>query len=109
MGTEQSDRFLLTKRTQIGPETERLWANAIGDLLEFMGTDEQSADATPQAAMYKAVVNLEGQYALWPTDRDNAPGWSDAGPDGSEEDVLAQIATAWTNMIPLSARLPAPR
>ena len=29
--------------------------------------------------LYKVVINHEEQYSLWPIDRDNPPGWRDAG------------------------------
>ena len=29
------------------------------------------------------------QYSIWPADRENAPGWHDAGPTGTKEDCLA--------------------
>lgn len=29
--------------------------------------------------IYKVVVNSEGQYSIWPADRENALGWNDAG------------------------------
>ena len=53
---------------------------------------------------YKVVVNHEEQYSVWPADRENAPGWKDAGKTGSKEECLAHIKTVWTDMRPLSLR-----
>lgn len=55
-------------------------------------------------AIYKVVVNHEEQYSLWPAERENPPGWRDAGKTGTREDCLAHIQDVWTDMRPLSAR-----
>jgi MbtH protein len=54
--------------------------------------------------VYKVVVNHEEQYSIWPADRDNALGWTDAGKSGSKEQCLAHIKDVWTDMRPLSLR-----
>jgi MbtH protein len=54
--------------------------------------------------IYKVVVNHEEQYSIWPADRENPPGWRDAGPSGSKADCLAYIKEIWTDMRPLSLR-----
>jgi len=53
---------------------------------------------------YKVVLNHEEQYSIWPADRDNAPGWRDAGKQGSKAECLAYINEVWTDMRPLSLR-----
>ena len=53
---------------------------------------------------YKVVVNHEEQYSIWPVDRENAPGWKDAGKSGSKDECLAYIKEVWTDMRPLSLR-----
>lgn len=53
---------------------------------------------------YKVVVNHEEQYSIWPVDRENAFGWSDAGKSGTKEECLAYIKEVWTDMRPLSLR-----
>lgn len=53
---------------------------------------------------YKVVVNAEEQYSIWPEDRANALGWSDAGKSGPKEECLAYIREVWTDMRPLSLR-----
>ncbi|WP_018789032.1 MbtH family protein [Micromonospora sp. CNB394] len=54
--------------------------------------------------IYRAVVNDEEQYSIWPADRDLPPGWRDAGRTGPKADCLAYIAEVWTDMRPLSLR-----
>lgn len=53
---------------------------------------------------YKVVVNHEEQYSIWPADRDNAPGWRDAGKQGAKADCLGWIDVNWTDLRPLSLR-----
>lgn len=53
---------------------------------------------------YKVVVNHEEQYSIWPAERENAPGWSDAGKSGSKDDCLQHIEEVWVDMRPLSLR-----
>jgi uncharacterized protein YbdZ (MbtH family) len=62
-------------------------------------SDEQEDTAT-----YKVVVNHEEQYSLWSVDRDNPPGWQDAGKSGLKAECLAYIQEVWTDMRPLSLR-----
>ena len=52
----------------------------------------------------KVVVNHEGQYSLWFVDRENPPGWEDAGKTGTKEECLAFVEEVWTDMRPLSLR-----
>jgi MbtH protein len=53
---------------------------------------------------YKVVVNHEEQYSIWPADRENAPGWNDAGKEGTKDECLHYIKEVWTDMRPLSLR-----
>ena len=53
---------------------------------------------------YKVVLNHEEQYSIWPVDRENAPGWRDAGQAGTKAECLAYIERVWTDMRPLSLR-----
>lgn len=53
---------------------------------------------------YKVVLNHEEQYSIWPADRENPAGWSDAGKTGSKDECLAFIKEVWTDMRPLSLR-----
>jgi len=54
--------------------------------------------------IYKAVINDEEQYSIWPTGRDNPRGWRDAGKEGPKSEVLVYINEVWTDMRPLSLR-----
>jgi MbtH protein len=54
--------------------------------------------------LYKVVVNHEEQYSIWPADRPNPPGWSDADKVGTKEKCLDYIEEAWADMRPLSVR-----
>lgn len=61
-------------------------------------------DEKEDKTIYKVVVNHEEQYSIWPTDRENALGWKDAGKTGAKEECLAWIKEVWTDMRPLSLR-----
>ena len=39
--------------------------------------------------IYRAVVNHEEQYSIWPADRELPLGWNDAGKTGTKQEVLA--------------------
>jgi len=54
--------------------------------------------------LYKVVLNDEEQYSIWPADRENAPGWHDAGKSGTKDVCLAHIKEVWTDMRPASLR-----
>jgi MbtH protein len=51
---------------------------------------------------YCVLVNLEGQYSLWPTFRDIPNGWSAVGPRGKRSVCLEYIEQNWTDMRPKS-------
>ena len=63
-------------------------------------TREEGEDTT----IYKVVVNHEEQYSIWPVERQNAPGWRDAGKTGTKQECLTYIGQVWTDMRPLSLR-----
>jgi MbtH protein len=62
------------------------------------------AEDTADGRTYCVVVNHEGQYSIWPTDRELPPGWREEGKEGSRDECLAHIGTVWTDMRPLSLR-----
>lgn len=62
--------------------------------------NEEKEDTT----IYKAVVNHEEQYSIWPIDRANPLGWNDAGKSGTKAECLAYIKDVWIDMRPLSLR-----
>jgi MbtH protein len=49
---------------------------------------------------YKVVVNDNGQYSIWPTNRENARGWRDAGKTGTQQECLAYIKQVWKDTQP---------
>jgi MbtH protein len=63
---------------------------------ELMSDDDQ--------ARYKVVVNHEEQYSIWPAERANPVGWTDAGKIGNKAECLAYIREMWTDLRPLSLR-----
>jgi MbtH protein len=78
------------------PAIERIQQGDIGS----MTTRNEQEDLT----VYKVVMNHEEQYSIWPVDRENALGWSDAGKQGSKSECLEYIEQVWTDMRPLSLR-----
>jgi MbtH protein len=63
-------------------------------------TQEEFEETRP----YKAVVNHEEQYSIWPAERENPLGWRDAGKTGTKRECLDYINEVWTDMRPLSLR-----
>lgn len=63
-------------------------------------SEDNPADATP----WKVVLNHEGQYSIWPVDRENPAGWQDAGKVGLKQECLAFVEEVWTDMTPVSLR-----
>ncbi|HEV2863291.1 MAG TPA: MbtH family protein [Pyrinomonadaceae bacterium] len=63
-----------------------------------------NSEEREDSKVYKVVVNHEEQYSIWPADRENAPGWNDAGKQGTKAECLAYIEEVWTDMRPLSLR-----
>jgi len=62
------------------------------------------SDEREDTTIYKAVVNDEEMYSIWPADRELPLGWRDAGKQGLKAEVLAWIEEVWTDMRPLSLR-----
>lgn len=62
------------------------------------------ADDPNENQRYKVVVNHEEQYSIWPEERENALGWTDAGFSGIKQACLDHIEAVWTDMRPLSLR-----
>jgi MbtH protein len=54
--------------------------------------------------IYKVVVNHKQEYSIWPADRENALGWSDAGKTGTKQECLNYVKEIWTDSKPLSLR-----
>jgi len=62
------------------------------------------SEETEDNTVYKVVLNHEEQYSIWPADRENALGWTDAGKSGTKQECLEYIKEVWTDMRPLSVR-----
>jgi MbtH protein len=43
---------------------------------------------------YKVVVDHEDQYSIWPADRENPLGWTDAGKTGTNQECQRYIKEA---------------
>ena len=63
--------------------------------------EESESEST---IVYRAVVNHEEQYSIWPTDQPLPLGWRDCGKVGSKTECLDYIELVWTDMRPLSLR-----
>ena len=59
---------------------------------------------TEDARIYRAVVNHEEQYSIWPAEKDLPLGWREAGKTGTKQECLSYIEEVWTDMRPLSLR-----
>ncbi|MFE4588995.1 MbtH family protein [Streptomyces laurentii] len=53
---------------------------------------------------YFVVANGEGQYSIWPAQRELPRGWQEEGPARSREQCLSYIEETWTDMTPKSVR-----
>ena len=53
-----------------------------------------SQDEREDNTIYKVVVNHEEQYSIWPADRENARGLSDAGKSGTKAECTAYVEKA---------------
>ncbi|HEX8423551.1 MAG TPA: MbtH family protein [Pyrinomonadaceae bacterium] len=49
-----------------------------------------SKDASDDKTIYKVVVSQK-RYSIWPADRENARGWTDAGKKGTKKQCLDYI------------------
>jgi MbtH protein len=63
-----------------------------------------NSDNTEHNTNYRVVVNHEGQYSIWPVERENPIGWRDAAKSGSKAECLDYINEVWTDMRPLTLR-----
>jgi MbtH protein len=61
-------------------------------------------DDQEDTTIYRAIINHDEQYSIWPADREIPLGWNDAGKTGLKSEVLAYIEEVWTDMRPLSLR-----
>jgi MbtH protein len=64
-----------------------------------------NSDDKEDTTIYKVVVNHEEQYSIWPAEKSNALGWTDAGKAGPKAECLAYVKGVWTDMRPKNLRL----
>ncbi|KPI15334.1 MbtH domain protein [Actinobacteria bacterium OK074] len=55
-------------------------------------------------ARFLVVVNHEGQFSVWPEDREPPAGWRAHGARGTRVECLDHIREQWGDMRPLSLR-----
>jgi MbtH protein len=53
---------------------------------------------------YQVLVNGEGQYSLWPADKEVPAGWEPDGTVGTKDECTAHVDEVWTDMRPRSLR-----
>ncbi len=54
--------------------------------------------------LFKAIINDEEQYSIWPEQKETPAGWREVGFKGSKAEVSEYIDKNWTDMRPLSLR-----
>lgn len=54
--------------------------------------------------LFSVVINHEGQYSIWPLDREIPGGWEKEGKTGSKTQCLEYIDKTWTDICPRSIR-----
>jgi MbtH protein len=60
---------------------------------------------TDEMRIYRAVVNHEEQYSIWPADKLLPAGWRDTGTVGTKRECLDYIEKVWTDMRPRSLQM----
>ena len=53
---------------------------------------------------FKVLKNIEGQYSLWPSEKEVPEGWNQVGQKGTKEECLEVVETKWTDMRPNSLK-----
>jgi MbtH protein len=61
-------------------------------------------DEQEDTTIYKVVVNHEGQYSIWPVQKETPLGWREVGKTGPKAECLAYIKEVWTDTRPISLR-----
>ncbi|MFG2527462.1 MbtH family protein [Streptomyces sp. NPDC048516] len=57
-----------------------------------------------ESTRFLVVSNEEGQFSLWPEDREPPAGWRPHGTGGTRAECLDHIRAHWHDMRPLSLR-----
>lgn len=67
--------------------------------------NEKPIDAlTIDGDLFKAIINDEEQYSIWPAKKEIPAGWHDTGIQGTSAEVSAYVDEHWTDMRPASLR-----
>ncbi|MEV4142816.1 MbtH family protein [Amycolatopsis sp. NPDC049691] len=53
---------------------------------------------------YQVLLNDEGQYSLWPADKEVPAGWQPDGTRGTRQECMDHVDEVWTDMRPRSLR-----
>ncbi|MGW5722495.1 MbtH family protein [Amycolatopsis sp. NPDC003865] len=53
---------------------------------------------------YQVLLNDEGQYSLWPADKEVPAGWHPDGTRGTRQECMDHVDEVWTDMRPRSLR-----
>ena len=61
-----------------------------------------SRDDQDDCRVYVVVVNNEGQYSIWPSNKSLPDGWNSGGKTGSKIECLQFVNEVWTDMRPRS-------
>jgi len=62
------------------------------------------SDSSTIDIRHLVLINREGQYSIWPSDRDVPHGWKDVGKHGTKIECLSYVKDVWTDMRPASLR-----
>jgi MbtH protein len=55
-------------------------------------------------ATFQVLVNDEGQYSLWPAEKEVPAGWHPDGTSGTRQECMDHVDEVWTDMRPRSLR-----
>ncbi|PZX49110.1 MbtH family protein [Algoriphagus chordae] len=64
--------------------------------------EEEEEEEEEDQTIYTVTVNYEGQYSIWPVDRELPLGWESVGKQGYKQECLEYIKGIWTDMRPPS-------
>lgn len=54
--------------------------------------------------VFQVLINIEGQYSIWPAAQPAPQGWTRTGPVGPKAECLAYVDAHWLDMRPRSLR-----
>lgn len=81
-----------------------LTASSSANGSERSATTDVAGWSDEEQQFWRVVVNREGQYSLWPSDREVPLGWTDVNRGGSRDECLAYIRAVWSDQRPLRLR-----